>query len=32
MLLLAALEHALRRQGFTPHASGIAAAEDIYRA
>jgi alanine-glyoxylate transaminase/serine-glyoxylate transaminase/serine-pyruvate transaminase len=31
MLLLAALEHALKRQGFAPHASGISAAEDIYR-
>jgi alanine-glyoxylate transaminase / serine-glyoxylate transaminase / serine-pyruvate transaminase len=32
ILLLAALEHALKRQGFTPRSSGIAAAEDVYRA
>jgi alanine-glyoxylate transaminase/serine-glyoxylate transaminase/serine-pyruvate transaminase len=30
MLLLTALEHALRRQGFTPRGSGAAAAEAVY--
>ena len=30
MLLLAALEHALKRQGFSPHGSGTAAAEALY--
>jgi alanine-glyoxylate transaminase/serine-glyoxylate transaminase/serine-pyruvate transaminase len=30
MLLLAALEHALTRQGFSPHGSGTAAAEAMY--
>jgi alanine-glyoxylate transaminase/serine-glyoxylate transaminase/serine-pyruvate transaminase len=30
MLLLAALEHALKRQGFSAHGSGTAAAETIY--
>ncbi len=30
MLLLSALEVALRRQGFTPHASGPAAADTVY--
>jgi alanine-glyoxylate transaminase / serine-glyoxylate transaminase / serine-pyruvate transaminase len=30
MLLLVALEHALRRQGFEPHTSGAAAAEAVY--
>jgi alanine-glyoxylate transaminase / serine-glyoxylate transaminase / serine-pyruvate transaminase len=32
MLLLAALEHALKRQGFAPHGSGIGAAEAVYQA
>jgi alanine-glyoxylate transaminase / serine-glyoxylate transaminase / serine-pyruvate transaminase len=32
MLLLAALEHSLKRQGFAPNGSGIAAAEEIYQA
>ncbi|GAC1315779.1 MAG: alanine--glyoxylate aminotransferase family protein [Chloroflexota bacterium] len=31
MLLLSALEYALRRQGYKPPTSGAAAAEDIYR-
>jgi alanine-glyoxylate transaminase/serine-glyoxylate transaminase/serine-pyruvate transaminase len=30
MLLLAALEHALKRQGYSPHGSGTTAAEAIY--
>jgi alanine-glyoxylate transaminase/serine-glyoxylate transaminase/serine-pyruvate transaminase len=30
MLLLAALEHALARHGFTPRGSGTAAAEAVY--
>ena len=30
MLLLAALEHALKREGFTPPGSGTTAAEQIY--
>ena len=30
MLLLTALEHALRRQGYRPASSGAAAAEDVY--
>jgi alanine-glyoxylate transaminase/serine-glyoxylate transaminase/serine-pyruvate transaminase len=32
MLLLSALEHVLRRQGYTPPASGAAAAEAVYGA
>jgi aspartate aminotransferase-like enzyme len=32
MLLLVALEYALRRQGYEPKASGAAAAEAVYGA